>query len=74
MPLISTRKSRARYFPPPPDLLYTGNYIHPKTPSRCGVLWAKSFVQKLGITISQETIREVTGIAPRVQIRILASR
>jgi len=74
MPIIRTRKSRARHFTPPPDLLYAGNHEHPKTPSRCGVLWAKAFAQKLGITITQETIREVTGIAPRVQTRILASR
>ena len=64
---ITVRKSRARHFTPPPDLLHAGEHLHPKTPSRCGVLWAKAFAQKLGITISQETVREVTGIAPRIQ-------
>ena len=63
---ITVRKSRARYFTPPPDLLHAGEHLHPKTPSRCGVLWAKAFIQKLGITISQETVREVTGIASHV--------
>jgi hypothetical protein len=71
---INSRKSRARHFTPPPDLLHAGQLSHPKTPSRCSVLWAKAFAQKLGITISQETVHEVTGIAPHVQTRILASK
>jgi hypothetical protein len=73
MPPMRSRRPRARHFTPPPDLLHTSDHSHPKTPSRCGVLWAKAFAQKLGITIPQETVREVTGIAPRVQTRILAS-
>ncbi|OCK96423.1 uncharacterized protein K441DRAFT_46308 [Cenococcum geophilum 1.58] len=50
MPPIRTRKSRARPFTPPPDLLKSIG--HPKTPQRCGVIWAKLFSQKLRIPIS----------------------
>jgi hypothetical protein len=73
MARIKSRKSRARHFTPPPNLVYSG-HAHPKTPSRSGVLWARAFAQKLGIQISQEIVREVTGIPERVQSRILTSK
>ena len=37
MPLIQSRPSRARYYTPPPDLIYTP-YTDIKTPLRCGVI------------------------------------
>jgi hypothetical protein len=55
MARIRTRKSRARHFTPP-DLKHTQKLKHPRTPSRCGVLWAKAFSQELGITIKQDII------------------
>ena len=74
MARIRSRKSRARHFTPPPDLLHLDERTHPKTPSRCGVLWAKAFSQELGIPIPQSLVRKVTGIAKRNQSRILASK
>jgi hypothetical protein len=74
MARIRSRKSRARHFTPPPDLLHLDERTHPKTPSRCGVLWAKAFSQELGIPIPQSLVRKVTGVAERVQPRILASK
>jgi len=74
MARIRSRKSRARHFTPPPDLLHLDERTHPKTPSRCGVLWAKAFSQELGIPIPQSLVRKVTGVAERVQTRILASK
>jgi hypothetical protein len=69
---INTRKSRARHFTPPSDLAeYVGQA---KTPQRSGVFVARTLAQKLGIPISQELVREVTGVAPRIQSRILASK
>jgi hypothetical protein len=57
---IKTRKSRARHFTPPLDLAeYTGQA---KTPQRSGVFVAKALAQKIGIPISQELVREVTGV------------
>jgi hypothetical protein len=74
MARIRSRKSRARHFTPPSDLLHLDERTHPKTPSRCGVLWAKAFSQELNIPIPQELVRKITGVAPRVQTRILASK
>jgi hypothetical protein len=64
IPLIRTRKSRARHFTPPPDLSFLKCQI--KTPQRCGVLYAKVFSQELNIPIPQELIHKVTGVAPRI--------
>jgi hypothetical protein len=72
MPPIRTRKSRARHFTPPPDLSFSEGQI--KTPQRCGVLYAKIFAQELNIPIPQELVRKVTGVAPRIQSRILSSK
>jgi hypothetical protein len=71
---IRSRKSRARHFTPPPDLLHLDERTHPRTPSRCGVLWAKAFSQELGIPIPQSLVRKAIGVAKCVQTRILASK
>ena len=71
---VSSRKHRRRHFTPPPDLAHQQKLKHPKTPSRCGVWYAKLFGQELGITIDAEVIHKVTGVAPRSQTRILASK
>ena len=73
MARIRSRKSRARHFTPPTDLVYLDDRIHPKTPSRCSVFYAKAFSPELGILIPQSIVRKVTGVAPRSQTRILAS-
>ena len=72
MPSIRTRKSRARHFTPPIELSFSEGQI--KTPQRCAVLAAKVFSQELGIPICQELVRKVTGVRPRNQTRILASK
>ena len=72
MARIRSRKSRARYFTPPPDLSSSQGQV--KTPQRCGVLYAKAFSQELGIPIPQSLVRKVTGVAKRIQTRILASK
>jgi hypothetical protein len=71
---ISSRKHCRRHFTPPPDLAHEQKLKHPKTPSRCGVWYAKLFGQELGITIDAEFIRKVTGVPPRGQSRILTSK
>lgn len=72
MARIKSRKTRARYFTPPPDLsTYDGQA---KTPQRCGVLFAKLYAQELGIPIPQSVVRKVTGVAERIQTRILSSK
>ena len=73
MPPIRSRPSRARYYTPPPDLIHTP-HTDIKTPSRCGVLYARLFSQATGQRISSATIRAVTGVAERDQSRILASK
>lgn len=72
MPPIRTHNSRTRHFTPPPDLSLSEGQI--KTPQRCGVLYARAFSQVLNILISQELVREVTGVAPRIQRRILEEK
>jgi hypothetical protein len=66
------RKPRARHFTPPIELSFSEGQI--KTPQRCAVLAAKAFAQELCIPISQELVRKVTGVPPRNQTRILASK
>jgi hypothetical protein len=70
---IRTRKSRARYFTPPPSLIQPLGK-HPETPSRCGVLFARLYEQELSITIPSAIVRKVTGITQRGQTRILSSK
>jgi hypothetical protein len=72
--VYKSRKSRARHFTPPPDLIHSNDQKHPKTPSRAGVLWAKAFLQELGIPFDQDLVYRVTGVPGRVQTRILASK
>lgn len=69
---IRSHKSRARHFTPPIDLSVSEGQA--KTPQRCGVLYAKAFSQELGIPIPKSLVRKVTGVAERVQTRILASK
>ena len=44
MPLIQSRPLRARYYTPPPNLIYTP-YIDIKTLSRYRVLYTRLFLQ-----------------------------
>lgn len=74
LPSIARNKSRARHFTPPPDLVHMGNQKYPRTPSRCGVLWAKIFSQRLGINIPAKEVEGATGVSTRSQSRILASK
>ncbi|KAF4626488.1 hypothetical protein G7Y89_g11671 [Cudoniella acicularis] len=69
----ASRAARARHLTPPPELLHEGPE-QVKTPHRAGVLYAKLYAQELSIEISTETIRKVTGVARRIQGRILASK
>jgi hypothetical protein len=72
MPPIRTRKSRARHFTPPPELTsYNGQA---KTPQRVAILTAKLLSQELNVPIPQELLHSVTGVPPRGQSRILASK
>ena len=66
------RPSVARYFTPPVELCQSNGYA--KTPQRSAVLAIKLLVQELKIQVPQEVVQEVTGVAPRVQTRILASK
>jgi hypothetical protein len=51
------RKSRARYYTPPPDLIsYEGQA---KTPQRAGVLYAKLFSQALNVPIPTSVVIEL---------------
>jgi hypothetical protein len=72
MPPIRTRRSRARHFTPPIDLSFSDGQI--KTPQRCAVLTAKVLAQELNIQIPQEIVRKISGVPPRNQTRILASK
>jgi hypothetical protein len=69
---IRSRRSRARHFTPPIELSFSEGQI--KTPQRCVVLAAKAIAQELRIPIPQELIKKVSGVAPRIQSRILASK
>jgi hypothetical protein len=72
IPLIRTRRSRARYFTPPPELTsYTGQI---KTPQRCAILFAKVLAQELNVPILQELLHKITKVPPRNQSRILAEK
>jgi hypothetical protein len=66
------RESVARPITPPESLIHTGGQV--KTPSRSAVLTLKLTAQKLGVKIDQSTVYELTGVAPRDQTRIIASR
>jgi hypothetical protein len=43
-----------------------------KTPQRAAIIAARAYAQELGILIPQSLVRKVTGVAERVQSRILA--
>ena len=74
MARIRPYRRSARYYTPPPDLAHQQEQGHIQTPQRCGVIYAKIFSQELGIPINQELVRKVTGVAERIQSRILASK
>jgi hypothetical protein len=65
------RKSVARQYKPPRDLAQSDGQA--KNPQRAAIIAAKAFTQELGIPI-QSLVRKVTGVAERVQTRILASK
>jgi hypothetical protein len=66
------RPSVARHFTPPIELSQSNG--HAKTPQRSAVLAIKLVAQELKIQIPQELVQKVTGVAPRIQTRILASK
>src|SRR5579871_933429 len=74
MARTESRKSRARHFTPLSGLIHHNEQTHPKTPARSGVYWAKAFSQELRIPIPQSLVYKITGVAPRSQTRILASK
>lgn len=74
MNAIKARKSRAAHFTSPPDLKRSIGQGQVKTPQRSGVFWAKVFSEALGVKIDQKLVYKVTGVAPRIQSRILASK
>ena len=67
-----TRKSRARHFTPPLELSSSDGQI--KTPQRYTILTVKLLVQELNIQIPQPLLYSLTGVPPRNQSRILASK
>jgi hypothetical protein len=69
---IRSRKSVARHYTPPTELSQSDGQA--KTPQRAAVIAAKAFAQELGIPIPQSLVRKVTGVAERIQTRILASK
>ena len=69
---IRTRRSRARHFTPPCELSCSDGQI--KTPQRCAILTAKLLAQELNIQIPQPLLYSLTGVPPRNQSRILASK
>jgi hypothetical protein len=72
MARIRARKSVARHYTPPRELSQSDGQA--KTPQRAAVIAAKAFAQELGIPIPKSLVRKVTGVAERVQTRILASK
>jgi hypothetical protein len=68
------RKSVARHYTPPPDILHAGDDSHLKTPSRCFIIAAKLLSQELETPIPQDTIRKLFGVSKRSQTRILKSK
>jgi hypothetical protein len=69
---IRTRRSRARHFTPPCELTCSDGQI--KTPQRCAILTARLLAQELNIQIPQPLLHSLTGVPPRNQSRILASK
>lgn len=67
-----SRKSVARHYTPPIELCQSDGQA--KTPQRAAVIAARAYAQELGIPIPQSLVRKVTGVAERVQSRILASK
>jgi hypothetical protein len=66
------RSLRAQYFTPPLDLKTTQGY--PKTPSRYGMLWIKTVVERYNLVIPKDEVKEMTGVGTRAQTDILTSK
>ena len=67
-----TPKKLARQYTPPPDLAnYEGQA---KTPQRSSVFALRALARRKKLKITREDIHEITGVAPRIQSRILASK
>ncbi|TVY57689.1 hypothetical protein LCER1_G002685 [Lachnellula cervina] len=66
------RKTRARYYTPPPEL--SESQKQAATPNRSAVITAKLIAQEMGIHIPQKVIHKVSKVPPRSQTRILASK
>lgn len=66
------RPSVARPITPPMELSQSNG--HAKTPQRSAVFAIKLAAQELKIHIKQELVQKVTGVTPRSQRRILASK
>jgi len=73
MPTIHTRRSRARHYTPLAELITTPDK-QITTLQRCGVYYARLFARRLNITIPSAIVREITGVPPRNQSRILAEK
>ena len=75
MPQLRSQKalqSNDRHYTPPPELAdYNG---HAKTPQRSAVFALRAFAKRRRIKITRKEIEEITGVATRVQSRILASK
>ena len=66
------QKALVRQYTPPPDLAnYEGQA---KTPQRAAIFALRAFAQKRKIKITREEIHEISGVATRIQSRILASK
>ena len=75
MPQIRPQKARkklVRQYTPPPDLAEYNRQA--KTPQRSAVFSLRAFARLRGLNITREEIRQVSGVAPRIQSRILASK
>ena len=69
---VRTRRSHARHFTLPCELTCSDGQI--KTPQRCAILTARLLTQELNIQIPQPLLHSLTGVLPRNQSRILASK
>ena len=66
------QKALIRQYTPPPDLAqYVGQV---KTPQRSAVFVLRALARKRDLTLTREEIRDITGVAPRIQSRILSSK
>ena len=69
---IKPRKSRARYYTPPPEL--SAKEGHATTPQRTAVIVAKCISQAINTLIPQSVLRDLTNLPERTRTRILAEK